>query len=88
MTKLEPITGHNYVKSKTMRGKKGKTMVQSRDGRSPVWGGATLGLIIGLVIGLIRGPIIWWLFGGILIGAVIGLIAQLLGARSDRTNSN
>ena len=76
------------MKSKTPRGKKGKTMVQSRDGRSPVWGGATLGLIIGLVIGLIRGPISWWLFGGILIGALVGVIVQLLGGLSDRTKSN
>lgn len=67
---------------------KGKRMAERRDNRSPIWGGATLGLIIGLIVGIIRGSIGQSILAGIIIGAVVGSIALLLGVVSDRMKSS
>lgn len=52
-------------------------------GRSAIWGGATIGLIVGIVLGIIRGD-----FSDILraalIGADFGLLASILGIIGDR----
>lgn len=52
-------------------------------GRSAIWGGATIGLIIGIIIGIVRGD-----FSDILraalIGADFGLLATILGMLGDR----
>lgn len=52
-------------------------------GRSAIWGGATIGLIIGVILGIIRGD-----FSDILraalIGADLGLLANILGMLGDR----
>ncbi len=45
---------------------------------SPLWGGATLGLIIGFVVGVIIGDIVTALFVGAAIGWLIGLASDLL----------
>jgi len=48
------------------------------DNRSPVWGGATLGLILGLVVGLFRENYWQTVLYGVVIGAVLGIAANFL----------
>jgi hypothetical protein len=53
------------------------------DNRSPIWGGATLGLIVGVILGFIYGNftnILW----AVLIGALLGFGADLLGKFGDK----
>ena len=52
-------------------------------GRSAIWGGATLGLVIGLVYGLLKGDLSDILRFA-LIGADLGLLANILGWIGDR----
>jgi hypothetical protein len=54
------------------------------DGRSPVWGGATLGLILGLIAGFFRENYWQTVLSGIVIGAVFGLAVNLLAAFGNR----
>jgi hypothetical protein len=46
--------------------------VHRDDPRSPIWGGATLGLVIGLIVGLISGDIVKFVLLGVAIGAASG----------------
>jgi uncharacterized membrane protein len=60
------------------------------EGRSPIWGGATLGLIVGLVIGFFVGNYWRTVLYSVLIGAAFGFVADVLGWISDymRRRSN
>lgn len=55
-----------------------------KDGRSAIWGGATIGLIIGIVIGLVTGNFWVKVLYSVLIGAGLGVVANILGWISDR----
>ncbi len=59
-------------------------------GRSPIWGGATLGLIVGAILGFFVGSYWTTLLYAALVGTGIGLAAQILGWVSDalRRRSN
>jgi hypothetical protein len=48
------------------------------DARSPIWGGATLGLVIGLVLGFFVGSYWTTVLYAVLIGAAIGLASNVL----------
>lgn len=52
-------------------------------GRSAIWGGATVGLIVGLVLGFFVGSYWRTVAYAVLIGAGVSLIAQILGMVSD-----
>lgn len=52
-------------------------------GKSAIWGGATLGLIIGFVIGLFTGNIGSSMKNGIIVGLVLGIVAEILGVISN-----
>ncbi len=54
-----------------------------KDGRSAIWGGGTLGLIVGLILTIIRGDTIIIIYS-IIIGIIVGVIAEVLGWISDR----
>lgn len=49
------------------------------DTRSPIWGGATLGLFIGLLVGFFRESYWQTVLYGVGIGAAFGVAANLLG---------
>ena len=51
-------------------------------GRSAIWGAATLGLVIGLVVGLVKGDVVNSILWGIGIGVVVGIVAEILGRGS------
>lgn len=55
-------------------------------GKSAIWGGATIGLIIGIIMGITRGDFSD-ILRAVLIGADIGLFANLLGFVGDRMKS-
>lgn len=49
------------------------------DTRSPVWGGATVGLVVGLILGLFVGHTYWMtVLYAVLIGAAVGVAASVL----------
>jgi hypothetical protein len=48
------------------------------DTRSPIWGGATLGLLIGLILGFFFGTYWMTVLYAVLIGAAVGLAANVL----------
>jgi hypothetical protein len=49
------------------------------DTRSPVWGGATLGLVVGLILGFFVGGAYWMtVLYAVLIGAAVGVAANVL----------
>jgi hypothetical protein len=48
------------------------------DNRSPIWGGATLGLVAGLILGFFVGSYWTTLLYAVLIGAGAGLATELL----------
>lgn len=50
-----------------------------RDERSPVWGGATLGLLVGLVAGFFRQSYWTTVFITVAIGATLGFVVSALG---------
>ncbi len=58
-------------------------MGRQERGRSPVWGGATLGVIIGAIVGLAVGEFFVGLVAGFLVGGFVGVAAVLLGGLSD-----
>lgn len=54
-----------------------------KNGRSAIWGGGTLGLVIGVVL------VIFYkdsslIFKAILVGVIVGIIAEILGKIGDR----
>jgi hypothetical protein len=49
-----------------------------RDGRSPIWGGATLGLFVGLILGFFVGTYWMTLLYAVLIGAAVGAATNVL----------
>lgn len=51
---------------------------------SPLWGGATLGLIIGLIVGVIIGEIVTALLAGAAIGFLAGLASDLLARAANK----
>jgi tetratricopeptide (TPR) repeat protein len=53
-------------------------------GRSAIWGGATLGVIVGLLAGVFTGSFGFWIPTAVIAGAAIGIVAEVLGAMSDR----
>lgn len=53
-------------------------------GRSAIWGGATLGFIVGIVLGLLRGNFVNILITSVVIGAALGILAEILGMLGDR----
>ena len=52
--------------------------------RSPIWGGATVGLLVGLVVGFFRDNYWQTLLYGIGVGAAIGLAVNVLAAVLNR----
>jgi hypothetical protein len=48
------------------------------DARSPIWGGATLGLVIGLILGFFVGSYWTTVLYAVLIGAALGLASNVL----------
>lgn len=50
------------------------------DPRSPIWGGATFGLIVGLILGFFVGSYWATVLYAVLIGAAIGLLTNVLAA--------
>jgi hypothetical protein len=48
------------------------------DNRSPIWGGATLGLVVGLILGFFVGSYWITVLYTVLIGAAVGLATELL----------
>jgi hypothetical protein len=54
-----------------------------RDTGSPIWGGATLGLVVGLILGFFVGTYWMTVLYAVLIGAAVGLAAELLGRLGD-----
>jgi hypothetical protein len=55
-----------------------------KDNRSPIWGGATLGLFVGLILGFFVGTYWMTLLYAVLIGAASGVVANILGWLGDR----
>jgi uncharacterized membrane protein len=53
------------------------------NGRSAIWGGATLGFIVGLVLGFFVGNFWTTVLRAVLDGTGIGVVAELLGWLSD-----
>lgn len=52
---------------------------QRDKGRSAIWGGATLGLIVGIMLKLTITGAAWWIVGeAVAIGASIGLVTEML----------
>jgi hypothetical protein len=50
----------------------------SEDARSPIWGGATLGLVIGLILGFFVGSYWTTVLYAVLIGAALGVASNVL----------
>ena len=49
------------------------------DTRSPIWGGATLGLVVGLILGFFVGSSYWMtVLYAVLVGAALGVLANVL----------
>lgn len=48
------------------------------DGRSPIWGGATLGFVVGLILGFFVGSYWMTVLYSVLIGAGVGFLTILL----------
>jgi hypothetical protein len=55
-----------------------------RDGPSPIWGGATLGLFVGLILGFFVGTYWTTVVYAVLIGAAVGAASNVLGWMGDR----
>ncbi len=60
-------------------------------GRSPVWGGATIGFVIGLIVGLVRRPYLETVIYATVIGTIVGFaskvlagVGSILGGRSRK----
>jgi len=52
-------------------------------GRSAIWGGATLGLIVGVILGCFVGKFWTTLAYAVLVGAGVGMVAEVLGRVGD-----
>src|SRR5258708_3915551 len=52
---------------------------REEDPRSPIWGGATLGLLVGLLVGFFRQSYWQTVLYGVGIGAAFGVVTNLLG---------
>ena len=57
------------------------------DNRSPIWGGATLGLLIGLIAGFFRDHYWQTVLYAVLIGAGLGVAADVLARIGPRRKS-
>jgi hypothetical protein len=58
------------------------------DGRSPIWGGATLGLFVGLILGFFVGT--YWMTAlyAVLIGAAVGAATNVLAWMGERKSAS
>jgi hypothetical protein len=54
------------------------------DARSPIWGGATLGLVVGLILGFFVGTYWTTVLYAVGVGAVVGVVANILGWLGNR----